>query len=59
MLLLGSTKTERVADLSLSLVHKVTLGPAFPCVTRNSGVCEGNYAKPEVYPSVACVAVDQ
>ena len=31
-----------------SLVHKVTLGPAFRCVTRSSEVCERDYAKPQL-----------
>ena len=45
----------------LSLVHKVTLGLAFRCVTRSSGVCERDYTKPQLplAPAEAPLAIGQ
>ena len=45
----------------LSLVHKVTLGLAFRCVTRSSGFCERDYAKSQLplAPAEAPLAIGQ
>ena len=65
----------RLTKTVLSLVHKVTLGPAVRCVTRSNGGLERDYAKPQlplapaeaplaigqksISAYIACAAVDQ
>ena len=46
----GSRQRQDWRQWALSLLHKVTLhvGPVFRCVTRSSGVCERDYAKPQL-----------